>query len=540
MAKCCKPLIAGWLLPGVIASGLLLLIALSAFGVLLFYAPEMFYAPESHWQVFLNDSYLWHVIRFTFWQAFLSALFSVIPAIFLARALYRRRFPGRTLFLRLCAMTLVLPVLVALFGILTVYGRVGWLASLCQWIGIEYHFTPYGLQGILLAHIFFNMPMATRLLLQSLENIAIEQRQLAAQLGMNEWQHFRFVEWPYLRRQILPTGALIFMLCFASFATVLTLGGGPSATTIELSIYQAIKYDYDLGQAALLALIQLFCCLGLVLLSQKLKGILSVGYGHQQQWRNPQDSWSKKLCDGLLITLALLLLLPPLLAVIMDGLNSAVLDVLSKPELWQAFTTSIVIALGAGLLCIFLTMMLLWSSRELYLRHLSRWGQALESSGLLILAMPGIVLATGFFILLNNTIGLPDSPYGLVILTNALIAIPYALKVLDNPMRDLAVRYNPLCHSLNIKGYNRLRWIELKALKIPLAQALAFASVLSIGDFGIVALFGDENFRTLPFYLYQQIGAYRSQDGAVTAFLLLFLCFILFSVLERLPGRRHD
>ncbi|WP_340609014.1 thiamine/thiamine pyrophosphate ABC transporter permease ThiP [Xenorhabdus bharatensis] len=534
MAKCCKPLIAGWLLPGVIASGLLILIALSAFGAL------WFYAPENHWQVFLNDSYLWHVIRFTFWQAFLSALFSVIPAIFLARALYRRRFPGRTFFLRLCAMTLVLPVLVALFGILTVYGRVGWLANLCQWIGIEYHFTPYGLQGILLAHIFFNMPMATRLLLQSLENIAIEQRQLAAQLGMNEWQHFRFVEWPYLRRQILPTGALIFMLCFASFATVLTLGGGPSATTIELSIYQAIKYDYDLGQAALLALIQLFCCLGLVLLSQKLKGILSVGYGHQQQWRNPQDSWLKKLCDGLLIAIALLLLLPPLLAVIMDGLNSAVLDVLSKPELWQAFTTSIVIALGAGLLCIFLTMMLLWSSRELYLRHLSRWGQALESSGLLILAMPGIVLATGFFILLNNTIGLPDSPYGLVILTNALIAIPYALKVLDNPMRDLAVRYNPLCHSLNIKGFNRLRWIELKALKIPLAQALAFACVLSVGDFGIVALFGDENFRTLPFYLYQQIGAYRSQDGAVTAFLLLLLCFILFSVLERLPGRRHD
>ena len=32
--------------------------------------------------------------------------------------------------------------------------------------------------------------------------------------------------------------------------------------------------------------------------------------------------------------------------------------------------------------------------------------------------------------------------------------------------------------------------------------------VISIGDFGIVALFGNETFRTLPFYLYQQIGAY--------------------------------
>ena len=59
---------------------------------------------------------------------------------------------------------------------------------------------------------------------------------------MNEWQHFRIVEWPYLRRQLLPTAALrIFMLCFASFATVLALGGGPAATTIELAIYQALE-----------------------------------------------------------------------------------------------------------------------------------------------------------------------------------------------------------------------------------------------------------------------------------------------------------
>lgn len=49
--------------------------------------------------------------------------------------------------------------------------------------------------------------------------------------------------------------------------------------------------------------------------------------------------------------------------------------------------------------------------------------------------------------------------------------------------------------------------VELRALKRPLAQALAFACVLSIGDFGVVALFGNDDFRTLPFYLYQQIGS---------------------------------
>lgn len=534
MASRHQPLIPGWLFPGLIAATLVVAVALTAFLAL------WLNAPQTDFRALAQDSYLWHVLRFSFWQAFLSALLSVIPAIFLARALYRRRFPGRLALLRLCAMTLVLPVLVAVFGILTVYGREGWLASLCAWLGVDWSFSPYGLQGILLAHVFFNMPMATRLLLQALENIPGEQRQLAAQLGMQGWNFFRLVEWPWLRRQLLPAGALIFMLCFASFATVLSLGGGPRATTIELAIFQALSFDYDPARAALLALIQMLCCLGLVVMSQRLSKAIPVGVSQVQGWRDPQDNLRRRLCDGTLIGLALLLLLPPLLAVIIDGINSGFASVLSQPALWQALLTSMRIAIAAGILCVMITIMLLWSSRELRLRNRAFAGQALELSGMLILAMPGIVLATGFFLLLNGTVGLPQSADGIVIFTNALMAIPYALKVLENPMLDVAGRYGKLCQSLDITGLNRLRLIDLRALKIPLTQALAFACVLSIGDFGVVALFGNEDFRTLPFYLYQQIGSYRSQDGAVTALILLMLCFVLFTLIEKLPGRHAD
>ncbi|EGO9600215.1 thiamine/thiamine pyrophosphate ABC transporter permease ThiP [Escherichia coli] len=531
MATRRQPLIPGWLIPGVSAATLVVAVALAAFLAL------WWNAPQGDWVAIWQDSYLWHVVRFSFWQAFLSALLSVVPAIFLARALYRRRFPGRLTLLRLCAMTLILPVLVAVFGILSVYGRQGWLASLCQSLGLELTFSPYGLQGILLAHVFFNLPMASRLLLQALENIPGEQRQLAAQLGMRGWHFFRFVEWPWLRRQIPPVAALIFMLCFASFATVLSLGGGPQATTIELAIYQALSYDYDPTRAAMLALIQMVCCLGLVLLSQRLSKAIAPGTTLLQGWRDPDDRLHSRICDTVLIVLALLLLLPPLLAVLVDGINRQLPEVLAQPVLWQALWTSLRIALAAGVLCVVLTMMLLWSSRELRARQKMLAGQALEMSGMLILAMPGIVLATGFFLLLNNTIGLPLSADGIVIFTNALMAIPYALKVLENPMRDITARYSMLCQSLGIEGWSRLKVLELRALKRPLAQALAFACVLSIGDFGVVALFGNDDFRTLPFYLYQQIGSYRSQDGAVTALILLLLCFLLFTVIEKLPGR---
>lgn len=94
MAKRSQPLIAAYLIPGALASGLLLVVAVSAFGAL------WFNTPDTDWQQIWDDSYLWHVVRFTFWQAFLSALFSVIW-LFSWRALWRRRFrDGRSAVMR--------------------------------------------------------------------------------------------------------------------------------------------------------------------------------------------------------------------------------------------------------------------------------------------------------------------------------------------------------------------------------------------------------------------------------------------------------
>ncbi len=311
MATRRQPLNLRGLMPGLFAATLLCAVALAAFLALWF-------SPGAGWQSVFSDSYLWHVVRFSFWQASLSALISVGPAIFLARALYRRRFPGRTLLLRLCAMTLILPVLVAVFGILSVYGRRGWLASLFHALGWQWEFSPYGLQGILLAHVFSICrwrPACCCRRWRTFRRAAANCRPAwHARLCL-----FRLVEWPWLRRHIPAVAALIFMLCFASFATVLSLGGGPKATTIELAIYRALSFDYDPARAAMLALIQMLCCLGLVLLSQRLSKAVAIGVSHVRGWRDPDDRLHSRLSDGLLIGAALLLLLPPLLAVIVDG-----------------------------------------------------------------------------------------------------------------------------------------------------------------------------------------------------------------------------
>ena len=211
------------------------------------------------------DSYLFRVARFTLWQAALSTLLSIVPAIFVARALSRHpQFPGRSLILRLFALPLALPAIVVALGVLALYGRAGYFAEPLtalrgqSWQGI------YGLSGILVAHVFFNLPLATRLFLEALNTVPADQWRLASQLGMGARPAFRLIEWPAMRASLPGVAGLVFMLCITSFTIVLTLGGGPAATTLEVAIYQALRFDFDPARAVAFTLLQIVLTMAVV------------------------------------------------------------------------------------------------------------------------------------------------------------------------------------------------------------------------------------------------------------------------------------
>ena len=81
----------------------------------------------------LRDPYFFQVVRFTLWQATLSTLISIILAVPVARAYARRpAFAGRKILITLMGLPVVMPVIVAVFGIVAVYGRSGLLNFLLQ------------------------------------------------------------------------------------------------------------------------------------------------------------------------------------------------------------------------------------------------------------------------------------------------------------------------------------------------------------------------------------------------------------------------
>ena len=117
--------------------------------------------------------------------------------------------------------------------------------------------------------------------------------------------------------------------------------------------------------------------------------------------------------------------------------------------------------------------------------------------------------------------------------------MPFVLRILTEPFNNNMLYYERLCNSLGIVGWQRFRLIEWHTLRTPINYALALAFALSLGDFTAIALFGNQEFTSLPHLLYQQLGSYRYQEAAVTAGILLLLCGAIFALIEN-QKEQHD
>jgi len=481
------------------------------------------------WQ-FWRSGYIRRALYFSLWQAGLSTLLSVIPAILVARALfYCGEFPLRGMLLRLFAVPLVVPSVVAVLGIVSVYGGDGWLS-----LGRSL----YGLNGILLAHVFFNLPLAVRLLLPLWQAVPRHHWQLGEQLGFDGWQRFRFIEWPALREALPGVALLVFMLCLTSFAVVLTLGGGPRSTTLEVAIYQSLRLDFDPRQAVVLALLQLALCALVAFLVLRLQRLPEVEI--TLSLTRPRTHRAGSRMHLLPIILAAIFVALPLISLLLDAMRGPLQQVLGSAQLWRAAAYSVGIGLAAALLSTLAGWLLLHGSSEFAFRGLQARARLVETAASIVYVVPPLVLGTGLFVLLSARVNVFDWVFPLVILINSLMGLPFVIRTLGPAMRQQYMRDQLLCRSLGIAGWHRWRRIEWPQLRRAAGLSMALVAVLAMGDLGVIALFGSADSTTLPLLLYQQLGAYRIPEAAVSAAVLLFLCLTIFGLVERGVGGQRD
>jgi len=470
----------------------------------------------------------WAAVRFTLVQAVLSALVSVALAIPLARALARRRFAGRRMLVALLGAPFILPVIVAVLGLLQVFGRSGWISQALGWVGLG-PVQIYGLHGVVLAHVFFNLPLATRLILQGWQEIPGERFRLAAQLGAGPRAMWQLLERPMLAQVVPGALAVVFAICLSSFAVAVTLGGGPRATTIELAIYQAFRFDFDLGRAAMLSGIQI--CLTGAAAVFALRAARGEGFGGgldraMRRWDGAGRG--AKVLDGLVIALASGFLMLPLLAVVLSGLPGLAG---LPPAVWRAALTSVLVAAGS-------TGVLLAMALPMAVTVALERGRMVEVVGLLGLAASPLVIGTGLFIIINPVADPSGLALPITALVNAVMALPFALRILVPRASAVVARYGRLGLSLNMGGAPFMWRVLLPRMRPQIGFAAGLSAALSMGDLGVVALFADPERATLPLQVFRLMGAYRMEQAAGAALLLLALSMAAFWLLDR-GGKWH-
>jgi len=467
--------------------------------------------------------YDWAVIKFTCLQAFISALTSLILAIPISRALVRRNFIGRRILITLLGAPFILPVIVAILGLIAVFGRTGLLSDFLGFFNLK-PLPLYGLQGVIIAHVFFNLPLAVRLLLQGWLSIPAERFRLGHALNFSPLNFFKYLEVPMLTRFVPGAFLLIFLICTTSFAVALALGGGPKATTVELSIYQAFRFEFDLSRVAVLALIQFLICGLIAILSFWIALPTYQGSGLD---RVIPINFQGRIVDFIFILGSALFLILPLFMIVFRGSHSLFL----LPEaIFMAAFRSICVALFASLLTVvmglFVASLLVYHSKKF------------EIIGYLPIAASPLVIGVGLFIMSYQWMDPARIALPAAVLINALMCVPFVLRAILPTFIDIEKNYGRLADSLRMSGWTRFRWLLWPRLRRSVGFCMGLAAALSMGDLGVIALFADPNHSTLPLEIYRLMTAYRMNDAYGAALLLLLLSVSLFWIFDR--GGRLD
>jgi thiamine transport system permease protein len=481
--------------------------------------------------------YIRRLVLVSLGQAALSTLLSLILGAALALALARReRFPGRGLMIAAMNVATVLPPIVAVFAIVAVFGRSGWLGDLTAFVGLDLGSWLYGLPGILIAHVFFNAPLAARSFLAALASVTPEHWRLASHLGLPPATIFRIIDRPILLREAPGIAGIVFLLCFTSFAVVLALGGGPNVSTLEVAIFEALRFEAEFARAAILALLQIVICLALLLpigaLARRPQQTVSSGVIFR---RTDRDIRSLRILDAFILLAGAALIMPPLLAILFRGI--AGIPALVDPNVTRAVWTSLAIGIPAGLIGTALALALADLSRRLRIGAAApRAADAVGLVAIMILVVSPMALSAGLFIMLRPVINPLSVGLPLIVLVNALMALPFAYRQIEPPLTLAAERYGRLADSLGIGLMTRVRLVDWPLLRRPLIVAIAIAIALSLGDLGVASFFGTGDLVTLPVLIHRLLGTYRMEEAASVSLLLSLLVLGLFLAAQRWSG----
>ena len=514
-----------------------------------------------------NLQLAYQVLTFTFYQAILSTLLTLLLGLPSAYLFARYDFRGKAFLRALTAVPFMLPTVVvaaafsAIFGARGLFSLSPALASgasvfpLLQEFPIL-HPSPFSL--ILLAHVFYNTTIVIRVVGNALFSLDPKMAWAARSLGADSFRLWRHITLPLLGPSILAASLLVFLFDFTSFGVILLLGAS-RFSTLEVEIYVRVLKLPDLPLAALLSVIQLFCTLIFSILYARLASRATTQIAPRSSRSNLRKP--KTLRERIFLATFIFLLssffLLPLSALPFRSLFRLEADRGQRGEIQYGLTTdyytelfvnrrgsvfyvppvqAALNSLGYATATVALSLLLGFPA-ALALAKPTRLEKILDPLIMLPLGSSAVMLGLGFIISFGTWL---TSPL-LVPFAHTLVALPFVIRTLQPAIVSIPERLRQAASSLGASPLEVWKNIDLPILRRATIAAGTFAFTISLGEFGATLLISRPEYPTIPVAIERflsQPGGLNYGQAMAMATILMVLTTLSILLIEkfRLPN----
>jgi thiamine transport system permease protein len=509
------------------------------------------------------------VIGFTFFQATLSTLLTLLLGLPGAYLMARYDFRGKSLFRALTAVPFVMPTLVVAAAFAALLGPNGWInLFLMNSFGLQQPPINFlnTLTAILVAHVFYNTTIVLRMVGDFWSRIDPRLGLAGRTLGANTLQMHRRITLPLLAPAILAAALLVFIFDFTSFGVILILGG-PQFATIEVEIYTQTTGLFNLPLAAALSVVQLLFTLLFTVIYTRLsaRNARALNLRQSSYTQKKLRTWQQKAAAGALLIFLSVLLILPMVALVGQSFTRVEPDRGQRGEVQRGFTlefyralgenrrqslffvtplTAVSISLGYALLTVVLSLLLGIPAAWALARgspddhHPLAWiNQIMDPLLMLPIGTSAVTLGLGFLVALDSPPLDLRASLLLVPLAHTLVAFPFVVRSMTPALRSVQPRLRSAAAILGAAPPQVVRYIDLPLVGRAFLVAATFAFTISLGEFGATALLARPEYPTVPIAIYRFLsrpGGLNYGQALALSTILMVVCVAGMLSIERL------
>jgi thiamine transport system permease protein len=490
------------------------------------------------------EPWILDALRYTFQQAFFSAVGSVFIGLILTCVLSRGQ--SYRALMGICMVPFALPSVLISFGWVLSYGNSGWINHILQSLfGLQLKFL-YRESTLVIAHLFVYFGFCWSNLDATYQRMPTHFFQSAASLRLTPWQKFCAVEIHWLKWPVFQSFILVFMGCLSSFSLALSLGAGSGSATTEVVVYQLIKFESNVPLALKVAGLQLPFSLMIASLLW-----LMPSEEQKPETQNRTSFSSNSLTKIILAMGTLFFVCVPLLGILIDFCVQFPKWSHFDPSFWislkrSCFQSGVIAlinaflapAIGFGLLRTHL-MLKLQSTHQIKTPRQKASEQfpkdrrsqtvLIDFSSWFVMGLSPTLCAAliGYGLMYGNTPSAWSNPL-LTLTLHTFFSWPLCCKILEKPMTGIFVsRANPIA-TLDLTQFQKIQSIEWPALQQPFLLCGALAFTFSLGESGIASLLSTSDWTPISVLLLELMGNYRFAEATlVSAIMLTWLGLVL-------------